>query len=55
VLFQEIERYNLLLNSIREQCTMLSKGIQGLIIMSIDLQVIFSSFSVAQVPTIWVK
>lgn len=55
VLFQEIERYNILLRSIWEQCTMLSKGIQGLITMSIDLQVIFASFAIAQVPAVWVK
>ena len=55
VLFQEIERYNMLLNSIREQCTMLGKGIQGLIAMSLDLQIIFAAFAAAQVPAIWIK
>lgn len=55
ILFQEIERYNILLRSIREQCTMLGKGIQGLITMSIDLQVMFVAFARAQVPAIWVK
>lgn len=55
VLFQEIERYNLLLSSIREQCTMLCKGIQGLVTMSIDLQVLFDSFLKGRVPTIWIK
>ncbi len=55
VLFQEIERYNILLRSIREQCTQLEKGIQGLVAMSADLQIIFSAFSRALVPAMWVK
>ncbi len=55
VLFQEIERYNILLRSIREQCTQLEKGIQGLVAMSADLQIIFAAFSRAQVPAMWVK
>jgi dynein heavy chain len=53
VLFQEIERYNILLRSIREQCTQLEKGI--LVAMSADLQIIFSAFSRALVPAMWVK
>lgn len=55
VLFQEIERYNILLRSIREQCSQLEKGIQGLVAMSADLQIIFSAFSRALVPAMWVK
>jgi len=55
VLFQEIERYNILLRSIREQCTQLEKGIQGLVAMSADLQIIFAAFSRALVPAMWVK
>lgn len=34
VLFQELERYNALLVSVRRSCSELLKGIQGLVVMS---------------------
>lgn len=34
VLFQEIERYNVLLVRVRKSCAELIKGIQGLVVMS---------------------
>lgn len=37
VLFQEVERYNALLVGVRRSCVELQKGIQGLVVMSADL------------------
>jgi hypothetical protein len=37
VLFQEVERYNGLLVGVRRSCVELQKGIQGLVVMSADL------------------
>ena len=54
ILFQ-IERYNLLLNEIREQLTELEKGIQGLVVMSTELEAVFKSIYDARVPPSWEK
>ncbi|BFI30788.1 dynein axonemal heavy chain [Marchantia polymorpha subsp. ruderalis] len=55
VLFQEIERYNILLNLIRNHCQDLQKGIQGLVVMSMDLTIIFDAFAAGRVPAQWIK
>ncbi|KAJ7527535.1 hypothetical protein O6H91_16G059900 [Diphasiastrum complanatum] len=55
VLFQEIERYNILLKQMRESCLNLQKGIQGLVVMSSDLETMFNALSEARVPQAWLK
>ena len=55
VLLQEIERYNALLNMIRKQLIDLERGIQGLVVMSTELEEIFSCIYNGQVPPPWEK
>lgn len=55
VLFQEIERYNLLLHSVRTSCTELQKGIKGLVVMSADLDSVFDALYGAKVRSISVE
>ena len=43
----------MLLILIREQLTELEKGIQGLIVMSTDLEAVFESIFIARVPPSW--
>ena len=55
VLLQEIERYNILLEDIYESLIALQKGIQGLVVMSADLEEIFKCIFEARVPSSWQK
>ena len=55
VLLQEIERYNELLNLIRQQLNELRRGIQGLVVMSTDLEAVFSCIFESRVPPMWEK
>lgn len=55
VLLQEIQRYNSLISLMRQQLHDLEKGIQGLVVMSADLEDIFNSIFNAQVPMSWGK
>jgi dynein heavy chain len=55
VLLQEIERYNILLDEIKESLISLQKGIQGLVVMSADLEEIFKCVFEARVPQSWQK
>uniref|UniRef100_A0A3Q0KTZ4 Dynein axonemal heavy chain 2 n=1 Tax=Schistosoma mansoni TaxID=6183 RepID=A0A3Q0KTZ4_SCHMA len=55
VLLQEIQRYNHLLGLIRNQLLDLSKGIQGLVVMSSELEQIFTSIFDGHVPKQWSK
>ena len=55
VLFQEIERYNMLLVRVRSNCAEVLKGIKGLVVMSSDLDAIFHSLANARVPAAWLK
>jgi dynein heavy chain len=55
VLLQEIARYNILLESIRTSLIELDKGIQGLVVMSAELEEIFNSILDGRVPTSWLK
>ncbi|CAG5134524.1 unnamed protein product, partial [Candidula unifasciata] len=55
VLLQEIQRYNSLLQQIRASLTALERGIQGLVVMTADLEVIFHCIFDGRVPPIWEK
>jgi dynein heavy chain len=55
VLLQEIERYNILLDEIRQSLVDLQKGIQGLVVMSSELEEIFKCILEARVPNSWQK
>lgn len=55
VLFQEIERYNVLLVTVRKSCAELLNGIKGLVVMSADLDMIFDALYNARVPAAWLK
>ena len=55
VLLQEIERYNALLDEMRSQLRNLRRGIQGLVVMSSDLEEIYSAVSEGRVPLQWLR
>jgi len=55
VLLQEIERYNALLSTMRVSLIDLDKGIQGLVLMSTDLEETFECIYEARVPAMWEK
>ena len=55
VLLQEIQRYNNQLDLIRKQLGDLERGIQGLVVMSSDLEDIFDSIYDTKVPKMWGK
>ena len=55
VLFQEVERYNALLLTIRRSCSELQRGIKGLVVMSADLDAIFDALYNGRVPQAWLK
>lgn len=55
VLLQEIQRYNALLDLIRVQLNDLSKGIQGFVVMSTELEDVFQSIFDGHVPVQWGK
>lgn len=50
---QEIDRFNKLLNRIRDTLAQLKKGIKGLIVMSEDLEKMYFAFLNNQIPDIW--
>ncbi|XP_013412698.1 dynein heavy chain 2, axonemal [Lingula anatina] len=53
VLLQEIERYNALLDTIRTSLIALEKAIQGLVVMSSELEDIFQCMFDGRVPPSW--
>ncbi|KAI4493628.1 hypothetical protein M0804_001804 [Polistes exclamans] len=53
VLLQEIDRYNKLLTKIRNSLKELQRGIRGLILMSSDLEEIFTCMYEGRVPSLW--
>ncbi|XP_017772772.1 PREDICTED: dynein heavy chain 2, axonemal [Nicrophorus vespilloides] len=55
VLLQEISRYNVLLIQIRISLDELQKGIKGLVVMSTELEEIFTCFYDGRVPSSWLK
>ncbi|KAG5853299.1 hypothetical protein ANANG_G00071680 [Anguilla anguilla] len=55
VLLQEIQRYNALLHTIKSSLEELEKGIQGLVVMSSNLEETFHCIYDARVPPLWEK
>ncbi|KAK9890592.1 hypothetical protein WA026_011959 [Henosepilachna vigintioctopunctata] len=55
VLLQEISRYNVLLVSIKTSLEDLQKGIKGLVVMSAELEEIFTCVHDGRVPSGWLK
>ncbi|CAK9798694.1 Dynein axonemal heavy chain 7 [Anthophora quadrimaculata] len=55
VLIQEMERYNTLLNEIRQSLTMLEKAVNGLIVMTPGLEVLAVHVLSGRIPPSWVK
>lgn len=53
--FFQIQRYNALLQVIRSSLIDLEKGIKGLVVMSSDLEEIFTCIHDARVPPMWEK
>ena len=53
ILSQEVERYNRLLGYIKKNLEALGKGIQGLVVMSSDLEETFDSLFRGVVPKSW--
>ncbi|XP_069502374.1 dynein axonemal heavy chain 2 [Ambystoma mexicanum] len=55
VLLQEIQRYNLLMETMSSSLIELEKGIQGLVVMSTSLEETFNCIFDARVPPLWAK
>ncbi|XP_044001725.1 dynein axonemal heavy chain 12 [Aphidius gifuensis] len=55
VLIQEMERYNKLLKEIRSSLEMLEKAIQGLIVMTPDLEILSIYILNGKIPPTWIK
>lgn len=53
VLLQEISRYNVLLTKTRNSLDELQRGIRGLVLMSSDLEEIFTCIYEGRVPSLW--
>jgi len=53
VLIQEIQRYNILLNIMRVTLDQLEKGIQGVVVISPDLEQMMTSLNNNLVPSAW--
>ena len=51
----QIQRYNILLKTIKTSLVQLEKGIKGLVVMSSDLEEVFDCIHGARVPTLWGK
>jgi len=52
---QELDRFNILLTVMRTSLIMLDKAIEGTVVMSLDLELMFNSFLDGKVPASWVK
>jgi len=53
VLGQEVDRFNNLLKVIKTSLRQLQKAIKGLVVMSLELDKVYTSFINNQVPTLW--
>jgi len=55
VLFQEIERYNIMLSGVRKQLTELRKAVKGTVVMTSELDDIFTCMFDGRIPATWLK
>lgn len=53
VLVQEMERFNKLLNTIRSSLVQLEQGIQGMIVMTPQLELVAGSLLLSRIPAMW--
>jgi len=53
VLYQELDRYNLLLNTVRSSLTSISKAIQGIVAVTPELEDVMDSLGKLRVPRSW--
>ena len=54
-LFQEVERYNILIETVLRTLKLLKKGVKGLVVMSADLDAIFDALASNKVPALYLK
>ena len=52
---QEIDRFNKLLSVMKSSLVNLDKAIQGTVVMSMELEMMFNDFLNNKVPVMWVK
>jgi dynein heavy chain len=55
VLFQEVERYNIMLSGVRKQLKELRKAVKGFVVMTADLDETFVSLYDGRIPSSWLK
>ena len=55
VLIQELQRYNALLGKIRRSLSDVQKGIKGLVVMSAELDVVYTKLLAGLVPPVWLS
>lgn len=53
--FQELLRYNELLAVIKKSLDQVQKAVKGIIVMSVDLEELHTSFVSGRVPAIWMN
>ena len=55
VLFQEVERYNIMLGGVRKQLSELRKAVKGFVVMTAELDDIFACLYDGRIPPSWLK
>jgi dynein heavy chain len=52
-LFQECDRYNVLFTKVKQSLVALAKGIQGLVVITSELESVFDSLLLGRIPEAW--